>query len=157
MPRLPLVPVAAALLVAACSPAASDMPAGGATPPADAPATAEAAPTAPAGPDFARPINALGTEPFWGVEIRRDSLRLSGPDRKDLVAANGGPAVMGETAVWEARAADGSPLKVTLTAEACSDGMSDRAYPYRARVETTAEMLNGCAAPLEAETPARPR
>ena len=57
---------------------------------------------------------------------------------------------MGDTAVWEAKASDGAPLKVTLTVETCSDGMSDLVYPYRARVETTAEMLNGCAAPLDA-------
>lgn len=148
----------AALAFAACSPKpASDMPAGGATPPADAPAAtpAEASVPAPAaapasGPDFTKPINAVGTEPFWAVDIRGDSLKLAGPDRKDLLVTGGGPTVTGDTAVWQGKAADGTPLKVTLNVEACSDGMSDLAYPYRARVETTAEMLNGCAAPVDA-------
>ena len=116
----------------------------------DPPAAAAAPSGAPGPVDFDQPINAVGTEPFWAVEIRPGSLSLSGPDRETLTAPNGGPRIEGPTAVWEAVGPDGAPLKVSLTTETCSDGMSDLAYPLRARIETTSEMLNGCAAPLNA-------
>jgi len=92
----------------------------------------------------------VGTEPFWGLDIRPGQLKLSGPDRKDLIAPHAGPQIQGDTAVWEGKSADGAPLKVTLMTEACSDGMSDLSYPYRARIEATAEVLTGCAAPVDA-------
>lgn len=145
--RASLIVLSSCLLLAACQPAA-DAPTP--VPPADAPAAAPAPASAPAGPDFSKDINAVGTEPFWAVDIRSRDLKLSGPDRKDLTAAHGGAAVQGDSATWEGKAADGSPLRITLTAEACSDGMSDLSYPYKARVETTGEQLLGCAAPVDA-------
>ena len=42
--------------------------------------------------------------------------------------------------------ADGKALKVTLTAGPCSDGMSDREYPLKAKVELGDEKYIGCAA-----------
>ena len=139
---------AAAFLMAACSPA-SDTPADGPVPPADAPAVATA-------PGFAKPFRALGTEPFWGLQISLESLKLEGPDRTTLEAPNPGPAVQGETAVWAAQGAGSVALKVTLAREDCSDGMSDLTYPFRARVEVAAEVLTGCAAPVDA-WPQQPR
>lgn len=141
----------ALLALAACSPpAASDMPAGGATPPADAPAAA--APVGPAvtGADFSVPINAVGTEPFWGLEIRPGVLKLSGPDRADLIVQSAAPAVQAGTAVWQGQGGGGVALTVTLTVQPCSDGMSDVTYPYRAQAQTAKELLNGCAAPVDA-------
>ena len=129
--------VLAALALAACSP------------PAEAPGTAEPAPgPAPvlAGLDLTRPLRALGTEPFWPVEMTGPEMIYSGADRPEQRAPQGEPRMQGTMAVWEATTTAGNPLKVTLTATDCSDGMSDRTYPLTAMVEIGGELLMGCAA-----------
>ena len=136
--RLVLIAVTAVLGLAACSDATD-------TPPAEAPA----APVAPAvlgGVDLGQPLRAIGTEPFWGVEIRPGSIAYTAIDHPGLTASNPGPTVQGTTAVYAAAAADGTALVVTLIATECSDGMSDRVYPLTARVELGSQTLNGCAA-----------
>lgn len=111
-------------------------------------ASAPAEPPAPvvlAGVDLNQPVRALGTEPFWSVEITTDALTWSGVDRPEVIAPNPGPQVQGTTALYDAEAADGTSLTVTLIATECSDGMSDRVYPLTARVEMGDETLTGCA------------
>ncbi len=145
--RLTLLALAA-ISLAACSNS-------GETPPADAPA-----PTAPAllgGVDLNQPLRALGTEPFWGVDITTQTLVYSAIDHPGLTVTNPGPTLQGTTAVYAASSADGATLVVTLIATECSDGMSDRVYPLTARVEIGAETLNGCAASVAfLETPPAP-
>lgn len=115
--------------------------------------TPEAPPADPApvatvlgGVDLGQPLRALGTEPFWGVEITPENLAYSGVDVTEVRAANPGPTIQGTTAVYAAAGADGTALVVTLIATECSDGMSDRVYPLTARVEVGQQTLNGCAA-----------
>ncbi len=98
-----------------------------------------------AGVDLNQPVRALGTEPFWGVEITTDTLTYSGLDRPEQTAPNPGPQVQGTTAVYDAETADGTTMTLTLIATECSDGMSDRVYPLTASVEIGSETLNGCA------------
>lgn len=147
--RARLIAAITCLTLAGCDPAGDTPPQP--VPPADAPAS-PAQPTAavPTGADFSKDINTVGTEPFWAVDIRSRTLKLSRPDRPDLTAAHGGPAAAAGQAIWDAKAPDGSGLKVTLTVEGCSDGMSDLAYPYKAVVEAGGERLTGCAAPVDA-------
>jgi uncharacterized membrane protein len=149
--RLALVS-ASLLALAACHPVASDSNGGGAQEPASAAeepagAPADAPKQSLAGVDLNEPLGLVGTEPFWALAIAPDELRLSGADRPDRTAPNKGPALAGDSASWSAETADGTALKVTLTARACADGMSDRRYPLTARVEIGAETLKGCAAP----------
>ncbi|MDB5455989.1 MAG: hypothetical protein JWP92_1574 [Caulobacter sp.] len=106
-----------------------------AAPPADAPASA------PTGPDFSGDFDLIGTEPFWGVKIRADRLTLSRAGQADVAAANPGPKVEGETAVWAMGA-----IRLILTPGQCSDGMSDRVYGFAAQAEVGHETLKGCAA-----------
>ena len=126
----------AVMALAACSEPA---------PPAAAPDPAPA-PVLLGGVDLGQPLRALGTEPFWGVDITPAALTYSAPDDPGLGAANPGPALQGTTAVYSGAAADGTALVVTLIATECSDGMSDRVYPLTARVEVRGQTLNGCAA-----------
>lgn len=102
-----------------------------------------------AGVDLHTPINALGVEPFWGLEIRPAGMRLAGLDRPDLLAPNHGPVLVGGKAVWEATTDVGAPIKVELSAEPCSDGLSARAYPLSARIDFAGDVLNGCAGPRQ--------
>ena len=126
-----LVPLLALAAVCACKPApdvAEQEPA-----PAAAPAPAATGP-------FDGEINALGTEPFWAVEIRPGSLKMTRPDAADLVVPNPGPRVEFGKAVWPAQG-----LVVTLTEGQCSDGMSDRTYPWFAEVVAGIDTYKGCA------------
>lgn len=104
-----------------------------------------AAPVMLGGVDLNQTVRALGTEPFWGVEITPETLTWSGVDRPEQTAPNPGPQVQGTTAVYAAGTGDGTPMTVTLIATECSDGMSDTVYPLTASVEIAGETLNGCA------------
>lgn len=127
--------MAPALGLAACDPRAHDSP-GAATPPADAPAQAPAeTPTAPVGGDF----KLVGTEPFWGLEIKGGQMVLTRPDAADVVAPRPAPVINGQSAAWTSGA-----LIVRLTPGDCSDGMSDRHYAYTATVKVGEVSLSGC-------------
>ncbi len=132
-------PVFAALTVlvlAACSPAEEPAP------PSDAP---EPAPVL-GGVDLGQPVRALGTEPFWSVELTGTELVYTSPDAPEQRAPRPEPVAQGTTATYEAETADGTTLKVTLIATECSDGMSDRTYPLTAMVKLGERDLTGCAA-----------
>jgi len=89
-------------------------------------------------------ITVLGTEPFWSARIEGAILSYSTPENADgtqvairRFAGNGGLGISGEL--------DGSPLQLAITPGECSDGMSDRAYPYTATLALGSENLLGCA------------
>ncbi|MEO0699615.1 MAG: hypothetical protein AAFY81_07840, partial [Pseudomonadota bacterium] len=75
-------------------------------------------------------IMALGTEPFWGLDIEPESAgqhaaRFTSPEDIDgsaftvaRFAGNNGLGFSGEL--------DGKPVQVAITTGECSDGMSDR-------------------------------
>lgn len=138
---LTLTAALAVLAVAACSP------------PAEAPKEPEPAPQAPpvlAGVDLTKPLRAIGTEPFWAVELTGSEMVYSGADRPEQRAPQNPPSVQGTMAVWESTTSAGNPLTVTLTATDCSDGMSNRTYPLTAMVRIGGETLMGCAATVSA-------
>lgn len=138
-----LIALMAAPLLFACQPQA---PGGEAAPaPADAP---EPAPTA-SGP-FDGVIRAVGTEPFWGLQIEADELILEEMDGGRTTAPHGGPEVSGDQAVWRGESADTGAMVVTLRQAECSDGMSDLVYAYEAQVELGGRTLSGCAAKADA-------
>lgn len=140
MRALAVIAPLAALTLTACSQ--------GETPDQSAPAPAE--PEAVLGEVIlTEPLRALGTEPFWAVNIDGDGLVYSGVDRPEERAPNAGPQMAGTTAMWSGQTDQGRVLSVTLIETPCSDGMSDRTYPLTARVEIGEELLNGCAASVD--------
>lgn len=102
------------------------------------------------GVNLDQPLRALGTEPFWAVEMRPDVLIYSGVDRPEQRAPNLRRMVSADEAVFRGTTQTGAALVVILTPVACSDGMSDRVYPLTARVEIGSERLSGCAASVRA-------
>jgi uncharacterized membrane protein len=90
-------------------------------------------------------IDALGTEPFWAVMIDAEQIALTRPDHPPVTAPNVGASRTGSAARWEAKTAEGV-LKLTVTAGPCSDGMSDRSYPFKAEASIGGRKLKGCAA-----------
>jgi uncharacterized membrane protein len=128
------------LALAACSPA--DDPSPPSAPPEPAPVLG--------GVDLGQPLRALGTEPFWGVDLTGTEMVYSGVDRPEQRAPQPEPVVQGTTATWEAATPAGTPISVMLAATECSDGMSDRTYPLSAIVRIGDETLTGCAATVAA-------
>lgn len=99
-----------------------------------------------AGVDLGQPVRALGTEPFWSVEITPDTLIYTRVDQPDQRAPNHGATLQGTVATYASSTNLQKALNVMLIATECSDGMSDRVYPLTARVEIGDDTLTGCAA-----------
>ena len=86
-----------------------------------------------------------GTEPFWGGEVSGTRLRYSTPENIDGVpitverfAGNNGLSFAGQL--------DGAAFDLMITQGSCSDGMSDRTYPFHATLRLGGgEIRNGCA------------
>ena len=119
-----LIPLLALATLAACSPATESEPADAAAE-AAAPAAA-AAPTALGGVDLTQPLLAMGSEPFWTVEIVdgvatwKDISDFSG----DVTTPRTGPAVptaAGDGVAYAITLADGTAVTLTLTAGPCAD------------------------------------
>lgn len=132
----------AAVLVAACQP---DDPGGAGTPgqAADA-AIPDPESTEPyAGIDASETVRLVGTEPFWGGQVAGTRLTYTTPDNPDGTtiaverAAERQPAPPRE-------ALDGAALELAVTALACSDGMSDRAYPFTVTLRLGEDVRGGC-------------
>jgi uncharacterized membrane protein len=104
-------------------------------------------PASTAAVEATTPLRLVGTEPFWGGRIAADGITLSGADRPDMRFPADKPWTRGAAAVWATQSSGALPLKITLRVAACSDGMSDRRYPYTALVEVGGETLRGCALP----------
>lgn len=129
-----------ALLLAACQPGASDgaSSAGGATVP-DADST-----EAYDGIGENETIRFSGTEPFWGGTVTGTTLTYTTPEKPDgttitveRFAGRGGLSFSGSLA--------GTALEMMVTPLRCSDGMSDRIYPFTVTLKLGEDMRNGCA------------
>ena len=99
------------------------------------------------GVDLGKPMRALGTEPFWGIEMTPQDLAFTGVDRPEFHAPNPGARIEGEIVVIAARDPQGLALTIRLKPVKCSDGLSDFVYPLEAEVTLGPETLKGCAAP----------
>lgn len=93
-------------------------------------------------------ISVLGTEPFWALEIAPEgdghTAIYSSPENLegarfavDRFAGNNGVSFSGTL--------DGEAMSAAITPGDCSDGMSDRSYPYTATVSLGDSTLFGCA------------
>jgi uncharacterized membrane protein len=89
-------------------------------------------------------IQFTGTEPFWGGEAVGKSLTYTTPENQqgsviavERFAGRNGLSLSGEL--------DGQPFVMAVTPGDCSDGMSDRTYPYTVTLQVHGEQRNGCA------------
>jgi uncharacterized membrane protein len=88
-------------------------------------------------------ITLTGTEPFWGIKIEGASATYSNPENIEgtafevsRFAGNSGLGFNGRL--------DGETVDVTVTPGECSDGMSDRTFPFTATVKLGESTLQGC-------------
>lgn len=93
-------------------------------------------------------ISVVGTEPFWNVSIEPEGegfgATYASPDNPEgtpfpvaRFAGNNGLGFSGEL--------NGEAVQIALTPGECSDGMSDRTYPYTATLAYGERTLFGCA------------
>lgn len=84
-----------------------------------------------------------GTEPFWGGQAVRGSLTWQTPDDQagttiavERFAGRNGMGLSGML--------DGVPFELAVSEGECSDGMSDRRYPFIVTVRRGGDTLRGC-------------
>lgn len=89
-------------------------------------------------------VQFVGTEPFWGGETAGGTLTYDTPENPagstitvERFAGNNGLAIAGEL--------EGASFDLVVTPGQCSDGMSDRTYPFVATLQIGEETRFGCA------------
>ncbi len=88
-------------------------------------------------------LHFTGTEPFWGGKVDGGSLTYSTPENQDgttiavkRFAGRGGISFSGTL--------DQADFEMVVTPLECSDGMSERTYPFTVTLELGEETRNGC-------------
>jgi uncharacterized membrane protein len=79
-------------------------------------------------------VTMLGTEPFWNISVTGTTARYSNPDHPEGTAFP----------VERFAGNGGLSFTATLTPGQCSDGMSDRSFPFVATIALGGETLKGC-------------
>ncbi|GAA4043149.1 COG3650 family protein [Parerythrobacter jejuensis] len=85
-----------------------------------------------------------GTEPFWGGEVTGDTLIYTTPENidGDTIAVE---RFIGQGGISFAGTYGEARFDLAITPGECSDGMSDRTYPYTATLQVGEETREGCA------------
>ena len=89
-------------------------------------------------------VHFTGTEPFWGGRVAASALTYSTPevpDGTDIAVAR----FAGKGGVSWNGTYSGARFVLAVTPGDCSDGMSDRSYPFVATLEVAGEQRSGCA------------
>lgn len=88
-------------------------------------------------------LHFTGTEPFWGGQVAGTALTYSTPENQagealqvERFAGRGGISFTG--------ALDGKEFVMMATPLPCSDGMSDRSYPFTITLGIGEETRSGC-------------
>ncbi|WP_205518781.1 COG3650 family protein [Pseudotabrizicola algicola] len=107
------------------------------------------APTPPEDPfTVPRPLSCLGTEPFWSVSLYPRGAEYNSPDTGAVPMAVTHEAVADHGYLVQLEEGPSLNRTLIITREACSDGMSDRAYGFATRMFTEApdgnSALHGC-------------
>lgn len=127
-----------ALGLTACSPGTSDAGPGEANIPGDTGSTQPYG-----GIAENETLRLIGTEPFWGGTVGGGKLIYTTPENQEgetiaveRFAGRGGISFSGMLG--------GQTLEMAVTPGECSDGMSDRTYPFTVTLRIGQETRNGC-------------
>ena len=89
-------------------------------------------------------LHFVGTEPFWGGKARGGALTYTTPEDPDgqsisvsRFAGRGGIALSGKF--------HGQTFDMAVTEGECSDGMSDKTYPFTVTLHVEGNIRDGCA------------
>lgn len=89
-------------------------------------------------------VRFVGTEPFWGGEARGDALTYTTPGKPEgsRIAIR---RFAGRNGLSFSGTLDGHPFDLSVTPGACTDGMSDRHFPFVVTLLVGGETRRGCA------------
>lgn len=88
-------------------------------------------------------LYAIGTEPFWSVEVKgEDSIIVSMPDGNPPARLRLGAVEMADKNMVYSATADS--LRVQVSPLFCSDGMSDFTYSHRITMQYKGQTYKGC-------------
>ncbi|CAN7475383.1 hypothetical protein LJR219_003223 [Phenylobacterium sp. LjRoot219] len=94
--------------------------------------------------DVSRDIQAKGAKPDWSLKVTKGTqFTLARAGKPAVKATAPGAAISSGGASWQAKTADGQPMKVSVENRACTLGQNQ--YPMTAQVTLGAETLSGCA------------
>ena len=89
-------------------------------------------------------VRFLGTEPFWGGSVTGEQMLYETPEKPEgeriavaRFAGRGGLSYSGKIA--------DADLTMTITPGSCSDGMSDRRFPFTVTLQIGDALRSGCA------------
>lgn len=110
----------------------------------------EAAATVPASaassPEAWDRLQALGTEPFWSVEIATGTLRYATPENSEGTFFPAERSVDGARQTFTGTL-EGKSFTLVIAPGPCSDGMSETVYPLSATRTLGEDVQRGCARP----------
>ncbi|MFM5883829.1 MAG: COG3650 family protein [Novosphingobium sp.] len=90
-------------------------------------------------------LQAIGTEPFWSVDVMpKGRLKYVTPDMINGVMVSAIERRKGERITFTARF-NGKPFTLDLVSAKCSDGMSDVVYPWTVTFVHSGRTDHGCA------------
>ncbi|MFC0590532.1 COG3650 family protein [Novosphingobium aquiterrae] len=90
-------------------------------------------------------LQAIGTEPFWSVDVMpKGRLKYVTPDMVNGVMVSAIERRKGERITFTARF-NGKPFTLDLVPAKCSDGMSDVVYPWTVTFVHSGRTDHGCA------------
>ena len=120
---------------------------------ATAPAAADPAQTAAdeSAAIFARNFRAIGTDPYWAAHVTDGRLRYVTPEDQEGVTVDVtqiSPADKLDVIELSGTIGD-IPFTLSGRIEPCSDGLSDREYPYGVTLQMDDETMTGCARPTD--------
>ena len=95
-------------------------------------------------------LNCSGTEPFWAINLApgRANADLNFLNRRFALRITRAASAMNRTDIWIVKSRDArTEISLIVHKESCSDGMSDRNYPYSAvALVPGADIVAGCCA-----------
>lgn len=87
----------------------------------------------------------IGTEPFWSVERKIDSIIFQLSDWEKPVALKAIRTMNSKDSVVYVSELPSQKLRTVIIPDECSDGMSDRKYDYSVTVIYNGSIYKGCA------------
>ncbi|MFN3807521.1 hypothetical protein [Asticcacaulis sp.] len=108
------------------------------------------------GVDLNAPLSVIGTEPFWSLTLTERDVTFERPGEEAQVFPRHLFEINKDKSGPKRAELLSNEMSLTLIAQTCSDGMSNRTYPLTAEVNLGDEVLKGCATPtanLEKDKP----
>lgn len=119
--------------------------------PADGTGDAEASPVveSPAQNELAADVpadlQAIGTEPFWSVKVEGDVLVYTTPETMDAPRRLQATRSIDAEGLHLAGGNGDAGFRLDVRRATCSDGMSDREYPFSVSLRLDGKTAKGCA------------